>query len=50
MLTPDLKKEKNIDLIFSKGDNSKEQYPKDIRQLIFKIRRRIETSFSQLSE
>ncbi len=50
MLTPDLKKEKNIDLIFLKRDNSKEQYPKDIRQLIFKIRRRIETSFSQLSE
>jgi hypothetical protein len=49
MLTPELKKEKNIDLIFLKRNNSKNQYPRDIRQLIFKIRR-IETSFSQLSE
>jgi hypothetical protein len=50
MLTPELKKEKNIDLIFLKRNNSKNQYPRDIRQLIFKVRRRIETSFSQLSE
>ena len=32
------------------GRNSKENYPKEIRQLIFKVRRRIETSFSQLTE
>lgn len=49
-LTPELKTELDIDLIFLKRDNSKEKYPKDIRQLIFKARRRVETSFSQLSE
>jgi hypothetical protein len=49
-LTPELKTERDIDLIFLKRDNSKEKYPKDIRQLIFKARRRVETSFSQLSE
>ena len=29
---------------------SKENYQKEIRQLIFKVRRRIETSLSQLTE
>jgi hypothetical protein len=48
-LTPELKTERDIDLIFLKIDNSKEKYPKGIRQLIFKARRRVETSFSQLS-
>ncbi|MGL5715729.1 MAG: IS982 family transposase [Paraclostridium sp.] len=49
-LTPELKNERNINLLFLKRGNSKENYPKDIRQLIFKVRRRIETSFSQLTE
>lgn len=49
-LTPELKNEKNINLLFLKRGNSKENYPKEIRQLIFKVRRRIETSFSQLTE
>ena len=33
-----------------KKENSKDNYPKEIRRLIFKVRRRIETSFSQLAE
>ena len=49
-LTPELKVEKDINLLFLKRVNSKDNYPKDIRQLIFKARRRIETSFSQLAE
>ena len=49
-LTPELKVEKDINLLFLKRGNSKDNYPKDIRQLIFKARRRIETSFSQLTE
>ena len=49
-LTPELKTEKDINLLFLKRGNSKDNYPKQIRQLIFKIRRRIETSFSQLTE
>ncbi|MEG0843464.1 MAG: hypothetical protein RSD22_09340 [Romboutsia sp.] len=49
-LTPELKNERNINLLFLKRGNSKDNYPKDIRQLIFKVRRRIETSFSQLTE
>ena len=49
-LTPELKGEKGINLLFLKRGNSKENYPKEIRQLIFKVRRRIETSFSQLTE
>ncbi|CED92971.1 Transposase IS4 protein [Romboutsia ilealis] len=49
-LTPELKVEKDINLLFLKRGNSKDNYPKDIRQLIFKARRRIETSFSQLAE
>lgn len=49
-LNPELKFEKNINLLFMKRNNSKEQYPKWLRQMIFKIRRRIETSFSQLTE
>lgn len=44
-LTPELKVEKDINLLFLKRGNSKDNYPKDIRQLIFKARRRIETSF-----
>lgn len=49
-LTPELKVERDINLLFLKRGNSKDNYPKDIRQLIFKARRRIETSFSQLAE
>ena len=49
-LTPELKVEKDINLLFLKRGNSKDNYPKDIRQLIFKAKRRIETSFSQLAE
>ena len=49
-LTPELKNEKGINLLFLKRGNSKENYPKEIRQLIFKVRRRVETSFSQLTE
>lgn len=46
-LTPELKNERDINLLFLKRVNSKDNYPKEIRQLIFKVRRRIETSFSQ---
>lgn len=49
-LTPELKVERDINLLFLKRGNSKDNYPKDIRQLIFKARRMIETSFSQLAE
>lgn len=49
-LRPELKNERNINLLFLKRGNSKENYPKEIRQLIFKVRRRIETTFSQLTE
>ncbi|CEN75154.1 transposase IS4 family protein [[Clostridium] sordellii] len=49
-LTPELKNERYINLLFLKRGNSKDNYPKEIRQLIFKVRRRIETSFSQLTE
>lgn len=33
-----------------KRDNSKSPYPKSFHRLIFKVRRRIETTFSQLTE
>jgi len=49
-LADDLLTEKGISLIFMKKDNARDQYPKGFRQLIFKIRRRIETSFSQLAD
>lgn len=49
-LSPELKKEKDVDLVYIKRDNSKNPYPKNFRQLVFKARRRIETSFSQLCE
>ena len=41
--------EKNICLFALKRSNSKENWPRSIRQLIFKLRRRVETVFSQLS-
>lgn len=46
----ELKSEKGIDLLPVKRSNSKIQFPKAIRQLIFKLRRRIETSASQLTQ
>ena len=49
-LAIDLQNEKGISLVYLKRDNTKDQYPKGFRQLIFKIRRRIETSFSQLAD
>ena len=49
-LTPELKSERDIDLLFLKRANSRDNYPKEVRQLLFKVRRRIETSFSQLTE
>lgn len=49
-LAVDLQNEKGISLVYMKKDNAKDQYPKGFRQFIFKIRRRIETSFSQLAD
>ena len=49
-LADELRDEKGVSLIYMKRDNSRDQYPKGFRQFIFKIRRRIETSFSQLAE
>ncbi|MDU2236826.1 MAG: IS982 family transposase [Fusobacterium periodonticum] len=48
-LALDLKSEKHISLITIKRANSKVKASKPFRQIIFKARRRIETSFSQLS-
>lgn len=45
-----LKTQKSIDLIAMKPKNNKFQFSKPFRQLIFKARRKIETTFSQLSE
>lgn len=49
-LVPELKKEKSIELIPLKRKNDKAQYPKAFRQLVFKLRRRIETTASQLTD
>jgi len=49
-LALELKQEKEIELISMKRNKSKTQFPKSFRQLIFNARRRIETSFSQLTE
>lgn len=49
-LAADLKTEKGISLLPVVRGNSKSQFPKAIRQLIFKLRRRIETSASQLTQ
>lgn len=43
-------KKQGICLIALKRSNSKNKWSKSFRQLIFKLRRRIETNFSQLSE
>lgn len=42
--------EQGICLLALKRSNSKENWPKPVRQLIFRLRRRVETVFSQLSE
>ena len=39
--------EKNICLFALKRSNSKENWPKSVRQLIFKLRRRVETVFAK---
>ena len=49
-LADDLLDEKGIMLLYMKRDNAKDPYPKKLRQAIFKIRRRVETSFSQLAD
>jgi len=49
-LATELKSLNDINLLYMKKNNSKSQYPKPLRQLIFKLRKRIETSFSQLTE
>lgn len=48
-LTEEMKKQ-NIRLLSLKRANSKENFPKSVRQLIFRFRRRVETVFSQLCE
>lgn len=42
--------EQGICLMALKRSNSKANWPKSVRQLIFQLRRRVETVFSQLSE
>ena len=42
--------EKGICLMSLKPSNHKNNWPKEVRQMIFRFRRRIETVFSQLSE
>jgi len=49
ILARDLMTEKGIRLFALKKKNDKNQDPKWLRRAVFKIRRRIETSFSQLS-
>ncbi|SHF60662.1 transposase, IS4 family [Desulforamulus putei DSM 12395] len=49
-LSKDLKSEKGIDLLPVQKNNNKDQFPKAIRQLIFKLRKRIETTGSQLTQ
>jgi hypothetical protein len=43
-------KEQSICLMSLKRSNSKNDWPKSVRKLIFRLRRRVETVFSQLSE
>jgi len=49
-LADDLRDERGICLIYMKRSNAKDSPPKQVRQAVFKVRRRIETSFSQLSD
>ena len=48
-LAQNLKNEKGLTLLALKRNNSKNPYPKDLRNWISKHRRRIETTFSQLA-
>ena len=48
--TEALKFERDITMLPLKKDNDKNQFSKELRQLIFKQRRRVETSASQLTE
>lgn len=48
-LSNDLKNQR-VCLMALKRSNSKENWPSDVRQLIFRLRRKVETVFSQLSE
>ena len=45
----ELQKERDITLIPIKKRNDKKPYPKGFRQVLYKLRRRIETSFSQFA-
>lgn len=45
----DLKSEKGIDLLLVQKNNSQARFPKTTRQLVFRLRRRIETTASQLA-
>lgn len=49
-LANSLAEEENITLLALKRNNSKNPYPKDLRNWISKHRRRIETTFSQLAD
>lgn len=49
-LAEELKEELGITLLALKRDNSKDPYPKELRNTIGRHRRRIETTFSQLHE
>ena len=49
-ISEELKKEKNINLYALKRGNSKNPLPKEFRNMISKLRRRIETTFYQLNE
>lgn len=50
LLAADLLKEKGTLLVHLKKRNSKSQHPRGFRRAVFKIRRRVETSFSQLAD
>lgn len=49
LLWEDMKKQ-GVCLMSLKPSNYKENWPKEVRQLIFRFRRRVETVFSQLTE
>jgi len=49
-LAADLFDEKGTLLVYLKRNNSKDQYPRGFRRAVFKMRRRVETSFSQLAD
>jgi len=49
-LADDLRNERDITLIYMQRNNARNPVPASARQAVFKIRRRIETSFSQLAD